>query len=55
VKIPHIKFHGNPYSGSRAGTCAQTDRQKDAHDVTMRPRTYKTIPWKKTQYGPEFV
>ena len=26
MKCPNIKFHGNPYSGSRAGTCGgQTD------------------------------
>jgi hypothetical protein len=27
--VPHIKFHGNPCSVSRADTRAQTERQRD--------------------------
>jgi len=25
IEVPNIKFHGNPYCGSRADTCEQTD------------------------------
>jgi len=29
LKVPKIKFHENPCSRSRSGTCGQTDRQTD--------------------------
>jgi len=48
---PMSYFMGTPYSGSRAGICGQAD----AHEATMRPRTYKIIPWKKIYSGLGFV
>jgi hypothetical protein len=29
IKVPNVKFHSNPPSGSRADICGQTDRWED--------------------------
>ena len=31
IRVPNIKFHGNPFSWSSAYTCGQTERQRDRH------------------------
>jgi hypothetical protein len=36
IKIPNIKFHVNPSSGSRADTFKQTDGKTDVHEECNR-------------------
>jgi len=40
--IRNIKFHGNPFSESRADTCERTDGQRDGQkDVTKLVRVFR--------------
>jgi hypothetical protein len=41
MKVPNIKFHGNPFSGSRSDTCGQTD---DMTKVRGAFRVYADAP-----------
>ena len=36
IKVPNIRFHGNPPSGCRADTCGQKGKQMDGHDECNR-------------------
>jgi len=36
MKVPNMKFHENPPSGSRADTCWQTDGHYEAASVTVK-------------------
>jgi len=52
MKVPSIKFHGNPSSRSRADTCGQTDGRTDMTNVMGIFRDYSNTPNKdaKSRY-----
>ena len=45
IKVPNIKFHGNPSSGSHADICGQTDGHDEANRRFSRlwERAKKTV------------
>jgi len=48
MKVPNIKFHGNPFSESRADTFGRTDiytnRRADMKQITGACRDYEKAP-----------
>jgi hypothetical protein len=40
----HIKFHQNPYSGSRVVACGQTEGQADMTKLTVAFRNFANAP-----------
>jgi hypothetical protein len=44
IKVLNIKFHGNPFGGSRAATSGQTDRRTDMTKLIGAFRDYANAP-----------